>query len=848
MTAEGEAEGLVGLAASDPVLAYERANAFLKRSPSSCAARVVALRAAGLAAKELGLLEEGIERLQEALACSEGYEAALVRMNLVGLLSARGDCQGALAEAVRAEGVLRGRDANRLAANVACALARAGRLPEAEAVASQALPRLRQNHDPVTLTGLLTNLGLARALRGDLGTAEATLSEAVAVGEAAGLGHMAAMARGNLAFVASRRGDVPRALRLFAAAEPALTRERVAQCRFDVGETLIQAGLPGEARPLLEATLREVTANGYRCDIADGLLLLAHAELADGDAERAAETAERARAVFADQERTGWTLLADHLLIRARWAAGDRSAVFLRSVVATAERLHERGWAEASAEARIIAARVALALHRPAGHLLEPVSRMRDRGPASLRAAAWHATALERWARRDHGGARDAIGEGLRAVEEYAEVFGALELRARAAGLGDELAHLGLQMARSPVELLSMEERRRALARPASLRPPRDPARAAALSELRALSSQRASVLAQDGTSEASVRERLRRLEASIQARTRRHQGSGRQHPTGFGADRLVSALGSGRALLEYLRIGDELHAVTACDERLHRFRLGSYADVVDDVRLARFALKRLLERAGDSHALKGLQHACQRLDEVLLAPVLNGIAERDLVLSPIGCLHGLPWAALPSLKGRPYTLVPSAATWLRARAVDASRRERVVLIAGPGLEHAEQEVKALSRLFPQARTLTGTAANAEAVRDALDGADLVHLASHGEFRDGNALFSRLRLADGPLMLCDLETLDAPPRLLVLSACDAGRAADGDALIGMAGVLLALGTATVIASVNPVRDDEAPGFMTAFHTGLAAGLPPARALAAAPRTPGVTGFSCFGAG
>ncbi|XVQ09026.1 CHAT domain-containing protein [Spirillospora sp. CA-255316] len=811
---------------------------------------VIALRAAGLAAKELGLLEEGIGLLKEALARAQGYQAALVRMNLVGLLTARGDFHGALAEGARAEGVLRGADADRLSANIACALARAGRVPEADAVASQALPRLRETDDPVTLAGLLTNLGLARALRGDLDTAETALTEAVTVGEDAGLCHVAAMARGNLAFVASRRGDVPLALRLFAAAEPGLTPERVAQCRFDVAETLIQAGLPGEARPLLEATLAEVTANGYRCDVADGLLLLGHAELADGDPERAAETAERARAAFADHGRGGWMLLAEHLLLRARWAAGDRSAVFLRSAVATADRLHERGWAETSAEARVIAARIALFLGRPAGHLLEPVARARDHGPAALRAAAWHATALERSARHDDDGARAAIQAGLRVVEEHAEVFGALELRARAAGLGAELADLGLHAARSPRELLSAEERRRALARPASLRPPRDPVRAAALSELRALSARHAAALAHGQAPDDALSGRLERLEDSIRARTRSRSGGGAaQWPALAG---LASALGR-RVLVELIRVGEELQAVTVREGRLERHGLGPYQRVVQEARLCRFALRRLVERGDDDpHDRSGLVHAVHRLDDLLLAPLKAELpGEADVVLAPVGPLHGLPWSMLPSLEGRPYTVVPSAAAWLQARAADATGSRgtgHVVLASGPALDHAEEEIRLLAELYPDARTYTGPRAEAETVRDALDGADLAHVAAHGEFRDGNVLFSSLRLADGPLLLCDLEELEAPPRVVVLSACDLGRAGSQDAVLGMVGVLLALGTATVIASVTPVRDADAPPFMAAFHSALAKGLSPAQALATTPRPPGVTGFNCYGAG
>jgi CHAT domain-containing protein len=170
------------------------------------------------------------------------------------------------------------------------------------------------------------------------------------------------------------------------------------------------------------------------------------------------------------------------------------------------------------------------------------------------------------------------------------------------------------------------------------------------------------------------------------------------------------------------------------------------------------------------------------------------------------------------------------------------------VLVAGPDLDHAEREVTALHALYPQARLLVGPAARAVSVRDALDGAALAHIAAHGEFRDGNALFSRLRLADGPLMVYDLDELTVPPHLIVLSACDIGRADEGDAVLGMAGALLALGTATVVASVTPVRDEATPVFMSAFHAAVASGERPSRALAALPRTPATLGFLTLGGG
>ncbi|MEV5826196.1 CHAT domain-containing protein [Spirillospora sp. NPDC052242] len=848
-----EADDLLRLVAADPAAAHARALA--RAGGRTGGAAVAALRAAGLAAKELGRLAEGLDLLGRALEIAEaspdgGYAAAQVRMSLVGLLSASGDLAGALAQAARAEGVLTGPDAARLAANTACALARAGRLREAQDAAARALPVLRRGHDPAALNGLLTNLGLARALQGEFAAAEAALTEAVDVARAAGLPHQTAMSTGNLAFVVSRRGDVPRALRLYAEAEPHLSGERSAQCRFDQAETLISAGLPREARPVLEAALASAADHGYRCDTADGLLLLAHAELDDGEPERAVRTAERARAAFAEQERTGWMLLAEHLLLRARWAAGERSAVLLGTAAATADRLARGGWADAAADARLVAARVALALGRPAGHLLAPPARAR--GSLSARITAWHATALERAEHADRPGAVAAVRAGLRVIEEHADALGALDLRARAAGPAAELAGLGLVLARSARELLAVEERRRAIARPVRVRPPADPERAAALTELRVRSGEHTAATAR-GVPAPHPAE-LAALEAAVSARTRRRSptapvSGSRAAPSGRtpGATEIAAALGE-RALVELIAVGAELHAVTIAAGRPRRHPLGRADGVRHDVRVLHLAARRLA--AGDDPgAAEALASAAGRLDRLLLAPLRAVLGDRDLVLAPAGPLHGIPWSALPSLAGRPVTVVPSARAWLRARTAAAPRTGgHVLLAAGPGLEHAEREVATLRRLYPDARVLHGPRARAEAVRDALDGASLAHLAAHGEFREGNALFSRLRLADGPLFVHDLDELAAPPHVIVVSACDIGRGDEGDAVLGMAGVLLALGTATVIASVTPVRDAAAPAFMAAFHAGLAAGLPPARALAAAPRTPGVTGFVCMGGG
>jgi CHAT domain-containing protein len=127
-----------------------------------------------------------------------------------------------------------------------------------------------------------------------------------------------------------------------------------------------------------------------------------------------------------------------------------------------------------------------------------------------------------------------------------------------------------------------------------------------------------------------------------------------------------------------------------------------------------------------------------------------------------------------------------------------------------------------------------------------MDGAPVVHVAAHGHHDTQNVLFSRLELADGPLLAHELQRLATAPGHVVLSACDVGRAVvrAGDELVGFTAALLHAGTASVVASVARIPDEQGPALMAAYHRAIAAGASPARALAALP-TP--TPFVCFGA-
>ncbi|NUT47038.1 MAG: CHAT domain-containing protein, partial [Saccharothrix sp.] len=223
----------------------------------------------------------------------------------------------------------------------------------------------------------------------------------------------------------------------------------------------------------------------------------------------------------------------------------------------------------------------------------------------------------------------------------------------------------------------------------------------------------------------------------------------------------------------------------------------------------------RSLSLADAPHAVAGL--------DLLLRPA----GDRELVVVPSPELERMPWAALPSARGRALSVAPSTSCWFRADTRPLALADRLWVV-GPSLLHAHREVEALRR------------AHGGRVRSTVDAtlrgmaeADVVHIAAHGVRRD--ELFSYLRLVDGPLHGHDLDELARVPPVVVLSACESG----------LARVLLRRGARVVVESVRAVPDDRVVDLMVDLHASLAT---PAQALADAQARHGDLGFVCVGSG
>ena len=174
----------------------------------------------------------------------------------------------------------------------------------------------------------------------------------------------------------------------------------------------------------------------------------------------------------------------------------------------------------------------------------------------------------------------------------------------------------------------------------------------------------------------------------------------------------------------------------------------------------------------------ESIGHQAHTLTAEIIAPLRSLLGDDGIVFVPAGPLASVPWGVLPGLRGRPVSVCPSASSWLaawRRGHAEAMPSGSPLLVAGPDLEHAAREVTEIAKSYPGCRPLLPDSATVGAALRALDGAPLAHLAAHGYHDQENFLFSRIDLADGPLMAYDIQQLTAAPRHVVLSSCDVGR-------------------------------------------------------------------------
>jgi hypothetical protein len=234
-------------------------------------------------------------------------------------------------------------------------------------------------------------------------------------------------------------------------------------------------------------------------------------------------------------------------------------------------------------------------------------------------------------------------------------------------------------------------------------------------------------------------------------------------------------------------------------------------------------------------------------LHDVLVAPWLARVdpaRSTRWIIVPHGMLHYVPFAALLDGAGVPlvervaHTIAPSASVWHALQAPERPAVSSFFALANPytgltPLPGTEREVDAICGLLPgvACRVLKRREASEAAFRAEAAGKSLLHLATHGDFPEQDAMdFHRARLSrsgdqDGLLDAEEIRRLDLRAvRAAVLSICNGGlyRFGPGDEPYGLMPAFLAAGAENVVGSLWPIDDQVGAAFMTALYRDLVA--------------------------
>jgi tetratricopeptide (TPR) repeat protein len=832
-----DADDLLKLAVSRPNDAIARARELLAGRPAPDVASI-AHQAAGIVLRDLGDVQAALAELRKALRAASKAGSAEREVEVLASLGV------ALVHANRTAAGLAALD-RAVNSSVAAQLGRTlhlrgsvlwvlGRYPPALQDLRRAVSLLERDGDLAWTARALNSRGCVYLYIGSPAQADADFAAAERLYSQTSQELESILAVANRAAAAFRSGDLPGALSLLdeAAARYRPLRVPTPWLSLDRCRVLLAAGLGREALTEAEAAIAAIERAGGNAGLkADLLLTAATCALAASRPETALQRARAARRLFRLQQRELWTARADLAVVQARFARGPLTAQLLAAATRVAAQLEEPGSAEA-AHAHLLAGRVALALNRreQADEHLCVAARSKSRGLAANRIGGWLSEALRAEAAGDSARMLTACRRGLAVLDEHRLTLGATELRAQSTAQGAELAALAQRYAarmHRPRTLLAWSERWRATALavpPARL--PADTGFATDLAMLRQAHNRLAEARREDRPTTALEREQLR-LEKAVRSRSLQARGTPGSGPRAVDVAQLLAALGDTQ-LAEFVDIDGTLHVLIATGGRVQQFATGRTADVSRAADFARFALRRLARNRSPEDvdsAAAILDRAGMELQRAALGPAEAALREGPVVIVPPGRLHGIPWALLPVLSNRVFSVAPSAGAWLRAQALRPPSKRHVVLARGPGLATEGAEVPVVAGLHADATVLSGAEATAGRLLSELDGAWLGHVAAHGTFRADSPLFSALRMHDGPLTVYDFEQLNQAPYWLVLSSCDVGLLAPtgADELLGLVASLLPLGTAGVVASVVPLNDHGAVPVMVTLHRNMRAG-------------------------
>lgn len=319
---------------------------------------------------------------------------------------------------------------------------------------------------------------------------------------------------------------------------------------------------------------------------------------------------------------------------------------------------------------------------------------------------------------------------------------------------------------------------------------------------------------------------------------------AGLQTPSHVPIATIREAIPADTLLVEYFRVHDRILACLLGPKTIEIVPVTVESRVAGLVRLLQFHLSKFhltpqyVETFHDSLVLATQAHLKELYDE-LIAPIASRLHAHHLVFVPHGLLHYLPFHALFDgsqhlIDQHTVSYSPSASIYAlcQNRPANSSGAALVLGIPDPQAPAILDEVQALTGVLDRAELFVGPKATEDLLRSKGPTSRMIHIATHGRFRQDNPMFSAIRLGDSFLSLFDLYQLQLPVELITLSGCSTGLnvVAAGDEIIGLARGLLHAGAQSLILSLWDVHDKSTAQFMSSFYERLGKAVSKAEAL------------------
>lgn len=314
--------------------------------------------------------------------------------------------------------------------------------------------------------------------------------------------------------------------------------------------------------------------------------------------------------------------------------------------------------------------------------------------------------------------------------------------------------------------------------------------------------------------------------------------------PKPVSLDRLRETLGSKATLVEYFRVRDGILASVVTEDGLEVTQVTRTSRIAHALRMLRFQFSKFrldpsYVRKFQAALLEATRLHLQELYQELVGPIRSQLKEPHVIVVPHESLHYVPFHALFDGVGYlvdafTFSYAPSASIYVQCCQKQVNQAGSSLILGVPDRQAPaiREEIQSVATTLPGSEVFLGRKASAKILQEKGSRSRLIHIATHGFFRQDNPIFSGIRLGDTFLTLYDLYRLRLPADQITLSGCSTGTSvvAAGDELIGLMRGLLSAGARSLLLTLWDVNDSSTATFMKIFYNRLLHGSDRASAL------------------